>query len=145
MKSFTKAICIVLMSISSVGFLTGCIEDTQSTLSSEVNNLIDSDASGWIYSNGYVTYALSNGTIRVKFDGSIDLIVQHETGPSVIYVSSYDRRRAQIIAKKFGVSKMTPEDLGRSTDVKEGLLFIAISEITNIVAKTNPTIYEEEE
>ncbi|MCK9435480.1 MAG: hypothetical protein M0R32_11935 [Candidatus Cloacimonetes bacterium] len=139
---YSVQIAILLLALA---FSAGCIEDTQNTCSAQVDNLLKADSSGWVYSNGYVTYQLSNGTIRVKFDGATDLIVQHETGPSVIYISGSNGARAAELAKKFGVSKMTPEDLGRSTNVKEGLLFMAISEITNIVSKKAPIIYEEEE
>lgn len=139
----TVKIAAILFAVMT--FSSGCMEDTQASCAVEVDNLLDTQDSGWVYSSGFVTYPLSNGVIRIRFNGSIDMVVQHETGPSIIPICNYNGTRAAKIAKKFGISKMTPEELNVAGDVKESLLQVAISEITNIVAKSNPTIYEEEE
>lgn len=130
MKRIPQIICPVLFLV--LFFLLGC-DNGRYELVTQVDQLIASPTSEWVDGkDGKFYHKIPNGSIRVKADGSVDLITELEGGKySSILVSYPDGTRAARVAKRFGINKLSPESIDRSSQIQAELMKDAIVAISN--------------
>lgn len=123
-----------ILIILSAFLLTGCYQDLQADLTMKAEDLLDSPSITCEYSNGYANYVLSNGTLRIKNDGSVDLVIQHVSGTSFVTLSGANGVRGQKVTSRFGVASMSHEDFMASEAARSAVLMNVIKEVSNLVA-----------
>lgn len=124
----------ISLAIPSMLLLTGCYQDLQADLTMKAESLLYSPSIPCEYSNGYANYVLSNGTLRIKNDGSVDLVVHHVSGTSFVTLSGANSIRGQKVTSRFGVASMSREDFMASEAARSAILINTIEEVSNLVA-----------
>lgn len=127
---------LIAISIPVVCLLIGCDGSTSRyELVAKVDQLLASPNSEWVVGtndNGKFYFKIENGSIRVKADGSVDLITDLEGGKySKLIISYPDGTRAAKVAKRFGIKKLSSVTIETSSAIQAELIKDAIVAISN--------------
>ena len=120
-----------------IPMLIGCItlgcDNSRLVLLTQVDQLLASPTSEWVDGNDGKFYCkIPNGSVRVKTDGSVDLITNLEGSKySKLIVSYSDGARAAKVAKRFGINKLSQASIDNSSSIQEELIRDAITAISN--------------